>query len=77
MVDASPTSYTLEVTGATEKLDALIALLHNYGEVEMIRSGAMAMARSGQRRLPNGFATNVTRETESVTPAEPELANRE
>jgi acetolactate synthase-1/3 small subunit len=46
VVDAAPTSYTLEVTGAVEKLDALIGLLHNYGEVEMIRSGAMAMARS-------------------------------
>jgi acetolactate synthase-1/3 small subunit len=50
VVDAAPTSYTLEVTGAPDKLDALITLLHNYGEVEMIRSGSMAMARSPQSK---------------------------
>lgn len=77
VVDASPTSYTLEVTGATEKLDALIALLHNYGEVEMIRSGAMAMARSAQQRLPNGFSNNVARDAESENPVEAEFAKRE
>ena len=77
VVDASPTSYTLEVTGATEKLDALIALLHNYGDVEMIRSGAMAMARSGQRRLPNGFSNNLSREAEPASSVEPEMAKRE
>jgi acetolactate synthase-1/3 small subunit len=77
VVDASPTSYTLEVTGATEKLDALIALLHNYGEVEMIRSGAMAMARSGQQRLPNGFSNNLPREAEAAGSVEPEMAKRE
>lgn len=56
VVDASPTSYTMEVTGATEKLDALIALLHNYGDVEMIRSGAMAMPRSPQGKMREYFA---------------------
>ena len=69
VVDAAPTSYTLEVTGATEKLDALIALLHNYGEVEMIRSGAMAIARSPQRTLRNGFSNGARQEypaTEAV-----------
>lgn len=46
VVDTSPTAYTLEATGAVEKIDALITLLHNYGTVEMIRSGAIAMVRS-------------------------------
>jgi acetolactate synthase-1/3 small subunit len=75
VVDASPTSYTLEVTGATEKLDALIALLHNYGEIEMIRSGAMAMARVGQQRLRNGFG-NALRDGEPAQSSEPALAER-
>jgi hypothetical protein len=52
-------------------------LLHNYGEVEMIRSGAMAMARSGQKRLPNGFSNNLSREAEPVSAVEPEMAKRE
>ena len=55
VVDASPSSYTLEVTGAGEKLDALISLLHNYGEVEMIRSGAMAIARSPMTKSHEAF----------------------
>jgi acetolactate synthase-1/3 small subunit len=77
VVDASPTTYTLEVTGATEKLDALISLLHNYGEVEMIRTGAMAMARSRQQKLPNGFSGSASREVEPEPAAEPELAKRD
>ena len=56
VVDASPTSYTLEATGAIEKLDALITLLHNYGEVEMIRSGAIAMMRSPMMKRHHVFA---------------------
>lgn len=52
VVDVSPSSYTLEVTGAPEKIDALVDLLHHYGEVEMIRSGAMAMARLSKNKLP-------------------------
>ena len=55
VVDAAPTSYTLEVTGGSEKLDALIGLLHNYGEIEMIRSGAMAMARSSKASQRKAF----------------------
>lgn len=77
VVDASPTTYTLEVTGATEKLDALISLLHNYGEVEMIRTGAMAMARSRQQKLPNGFSGSAAREVEPEPAAEPEWAKRD
>lgn len=52
VVDAAPNSYTFEVTGSPDKLDALISLLHNYGQVEMIRSGTMAMAREKQNKLP-------------------------
>jgi acetolactate synthase-1/3 small subunit len=52
VVDAAPSSYTLEVTGSPGKLDALISLLHHYGQVEMIRSGAMAMARAKRNKLP-------------------------
>ena len=65
VVDAAPTSYTLEVTGAGEKLDALIELLHNYGDVEMVRSGAMAIARSPKDRERKAFA-EASRITEKV-----------
>ncbi len=52
VVDASPDSFTLEVTGSPDKLNALISLLRNYGTLEMVRSGAMAMARAKHNKLP-------------------------
>ena len=64
VVDASPTSYTLEATGSPEKLNALISLLRSYGDLEMVRSGAMAMARAKHNKLP------VPRSSESAL-AEP------
>ena len=52
VVDASPEAYTIEATGSPDKLNALIAVLRSYGPVEMVRSGAMAMARAKQNKLP-------------------------
>jgi len=52
VVDASPEAYTVEATGSPDKLNALIALLRSYGPIEMVRSGAMAMARAKQNKLP-------------------------
>ena len=52
IVDVAPTHYTLEVTGSPDKIDALIDLLHHYGDLEMIRSGSMAMARLPKNQLP-------------------------
>ena len=52
VVDASPKSYTFEVTGSHEKLDALVSLLRSYGPIEMVRSGTMAMARAKHNKLP-------------------------
>lgn len=77
VVDAAPTSYTLEVTGASEKLDAFIALLHNYGEVEMIRSGAMAMARSPQTNKRSMFSEASRRANGGLQETEREALKRE
>ena len=52
VVDASPKAYTLEVTGSPDKVNALISLLRAYGPLEMVRSGAMAMARARHNKLP-------------------------
>ena len=52
VVDVAPTHFTLEVTGSPDKIDALIDLLHHYGDVEMVRSGSMAMARLPKNKLP-------------------------
>ena len=46
-VDFTDNSLVIECSGASSKLDAMIALLGNYGIVEMVRSGQMLMARGG------------------------------
>jgi acetolactate synthase I/III small subunit len=45
VVDVSPKSYTLEVTGPESKLKAVIELLHPIGIKEITRTGTIAMMR--------------------------------
>ena len=45
VVDVAPSALTAEVTGTPEKLDGLIELLRPFGILEMVRTGAVAMAR--------------------------------
>ena len=69
IVDVSPSHYTLEVTGSPDKIDALIDLLHHYGDVEMTRSGSMAMARLPSNRLPYPmFRQDPSEEESEPTP---------
>lgn len=46
IVDVAPTSLIVQVTGDTEKIDALLVLLQSYGVLELTRTGSVAMARS-------------------------------
>lgn len=46
IVDVGPTSLIVQVTGDTEKIDALLVLLQSYGVLELTRTGSVAMARS-------------------------------
>ena len=48
VVDVSPRSYTVEVTGDEEKINAIIELLRPFGIKEVARTGKVAMAR-GQK----------------------------
>lgn len=45
VVDASPDTLTLEVTGPIEKIDSLIAMIRTYGIKEVARTGSVAMVR--------------------------------
>lgn len=45
IVDVSPTSYVIEVTGDDEKIGAILALLKPLGIKEIARTGKVAMAR--------------------------------
>ncbi|MFP3389393.1 acetolactate synthase small subunit [Brevibacillus sp. SIMBA_040] len=46
IVDVGPSSLIVQVTGDTEKIDALLVLLQSYGVLELTRTGSVAMARS-------------------------------
>ncbi len=45
IVDSSPTTYTIELTGDSKKLEAIINLLRPLGIKELVRTGRIAIAR--------------------------------
>ena len=45
VVDVSPESLIIEITGTEEKIDGLVEMLKPYGVLEMARTGRVAMAR--------------------------------
>ena len=47
IVDVGHSSLTVEVTGDTEKVSALIGLLRPFGGMQIARTGVTAMVRSG------------------------------
>ena len=51
VVDVTPTTYTLEVTGEESKIEAIIELLRPFGIQELVRTGKVAIARGPKTRL--------------------------
>lgn len=45
ILDASPTTYTIELTGKCDKLDAFLGLIGQANIVEVVRSGVIAIGR--------------------------------
>jgi acetolactate synthase-1/3 small subunit len=55
VVDVSPESLILEITGTEDKIESLIELLRPFGVLEMVRAGQVAMLRgaaTGVRHMP-------------------------
>ncbi len=48
IVDVTPTSYTLEITGESGKIEAVLELLQPFGVQEIVRSGTLAIARGSK-----------------------------
>jgi len=48
VIDVSPESLTIEITGAEDKIDGLIEVLRPYGVLEMVRTGIVAMRRGSK-----------------------------
>jgi acetolactate synthase I/III small subunit len=45
VVDVSPESLTIEITGGEDKIDGLLEVLRPYGLLEVVRTGIVAMRR--------------------------------
>lgn len=48
IVDVARETLTVEITGNTEKIEALLGLLHDFGIAELARGGAVALRRGEQ-----------------------------
>ncbi len=49
VVDSTPTSYTIEITGDENKIDAILNLLRPLGIKEIVRTGKIAIAREDMK----------------------------
>ena len=49
VVDSSTGGFALEMTGAQEKLNEFVDVLGSYGQVEVTRSGALALALESKK----------------------------
>ena len=49
VVDSSLEGFALEVTGETEKLDEFVNVMRSYGEIDVTRSGAVAVSLEPRR----------------------------
>lgn len=54
IIDVSPESVIVEVTGDEGKIDAMFELLKDYGVIEMVRTGRVAMLRGAEASHPVG-----------------------
>jgi len=48
VVDVSPESMIIEITGTEDKIEGLLQVLQGYGVLEMVRTGRVAMRRGGK-----------------------------
>lgn len=60
VVDVDVDAVTIEATGATDKLEALVRLLTPYGIRELVRSGMIAVGR-GSKSITEGRALRLER----------------
>lgn len=72
VVDVSPESLILEVSGTVDKIDGLLEVLRPFGVLEMARTGSVAMTRGSdllQPPAPSGSGPSfkgVTQELETL-----------
>ncbi|MFC0673361.1 acetolactate synthase small subunit [Brachybacterium hainanense] len=55
VVDASPDAVTIEATGVDDKIQAMLSMLEPFGIREIVKSGAVAIARGGRSITDRAF----------------------
>ncbi len=50
VVDSSPKTYTVEITGDESKINAFVELMRPFGIKEFVRTGKIAIAREGFKK---------------------------
>jgi hypothetical protein len=78
VVDLAPRSLIIEITGAEDKIHALVDVLRPFGILEMVRTGQVVMRRGAQERAeihsPKA-AGEILRRAGQEAGAEPSGAN--
>ena len=59
VVDSTPNTYTIEITGDTKKIQAIINLLRPLGIKELVRTGRIAIAREAVK-VPQAVEKKVS-----------------
>ena len=64
VVDSSVEGFAIETTGVAEKLDEFVDVMRSYGEIEVSRSGAVAMSLEAKKLrlqppVPTGAGASV------------------
>ncbi len=60
VVDLAPRSLIIEITGAEDKIHALVEVLRPFGIIEMVRTGQVAMARGSSSTPRKRFRRSRT-----------------
>ena len=74
VVDVAPGSLIVEITGTEDKISSLLEVLRPFGILEMVRTGAVAMARGekglrGEKSSPEDNSVLPVELTADETPA--------
>ncbi len=59
VVDVTPNSIIVEITGNGDKIDGFVEVLKPLGIVEMVRTGAVAMERGGESLIAENVLEGV------------------
>ncbi len=75
IVDVAVDSLVIEVTGAEEKIDAMIAMLTPFGLKELVRTGRVAMTRGAQPPTPSLETNGVYHKYRSAGEGKPKVGS--